>query len=717
MKKILFILTTFVMMTMGFKSYAFPYWDANPQYQFSSTSTVLGPIIATTNALFAIHTEPSENYLSDYSIARWTECGGWENIPGLQLYTWDWGQIVCGQMMTVHGHYLYAVGLLKLSNYTNGVNYLDIWNQLDYAPYTNAIQIAKFDLDTGVWTPLGQNFSATNVVMPTTIAVDDSNRIYVGFAVTEPTGSNILNGQTVDMLDVSTNDGASWQTVGGGLIVEDDEFDVYSAAVTALCAHGTNLYIGGDFQAIAGNISSPHVAMWTGNAWQALAGVSEAAPDRWGLAYNVDSINSIVGIGTNIYVGGCFHSPRRGLARFSNVDGASLPLSFDIGTDANGFDSYDWITTLAVNDGHLYVGGDGDFEFADGSIFALSLACLLNPQDPNPTNWIPIVDCAYPGVYSLAGAADGDSVFILGACSDNGVTSDLSRWVTGDSGFAPPTITINGYVSNNCAILNFNGTPGSHWQILSSSDNSTWNSVGDVTLWDGTGTFSESINHTQYYHIQNSCASYSVTVSDELLVNVQFGNFDYYGQALQTGEAAIGISSSDQWNFITGWDPNTSDSPDYFDIGDGEGARGIYSSVLYDRLGSNSFIGITIMADRPYSSDPPIATCFGPSSYPLLGSALSTAGTDYAVSLDLPSGSYDLFLYSASVSPSTFTLYNGYEDTGTQYGSSQTPSSSSTRNMNQNVEFSGLSGGIWTIHVHGGYTIMNGLQIRRTPSN
>lgn len=254
-----------------------------------------------------------------------------------------------------------------------------------------------------------------------------------------------------------------------------------------------------------------------------------------------------------------------------------------------------------------------------------------------------------------------------------------------------------------------------------SSDGQTWTDIASAStppyavIWSpaAPGTYSIKAVATDNNGANVTAAPVSVQV-DSGLIDVQFGNPDL-GTALQTGGAAIGLSSSDYWNLIEGWDGQ--DAPTFFDIGDGEGDRGIYASTLADSAGGNSGVVISIMADQPNLGDAPVGNgwyVYG--GYPLFFGDLLTAGHDYEISVQLPtisSGSYDLYLYSAVSIPSTFTLYSGYDDTGTQYGSSQTPSSSSNADISQYVEFTGLSGGLWTVKISGGADICNGLQIHR----
>ncbi|HSY19834.1 MAG TPA: hypothetical protein VK815_15935 [Candidatus Acidoferrales bacterium] len=528
MKATLLIVTLVLSGMTRLFAQTYPFWDAANPGMFYTT---YGPTVATTNAVFAVGDLGDGNV----EIIRWTQCGGWEALPGLTIDAWESGSVHAPGMMTVHDHYLYAVGLFRLDGYTDERNNSDLADiQSEYLP-TNEVQIARFDFNTGLWSPVGQNFTATNVALPSTIAVDSSNRIYVGFEISKY-GRYIedgdyfelvqLGGATLDMLDVSTNDGASWQVVGGGLTVPDTYLPggvMMGAIISALCADGTNLYIGGNFVQTATAVVSTNVIMWTGDNWRALAGISQDAVNNVGgdSAWDVNIIDSIASIGTNIYVAGAFYSPQDGLARFSNVTGESLPVA-DPATYLGWDEVYkgSWGLSLAVNDGHLYLAGWG----YGVENLPTNVACLMNPQDPYPTDWrnlsggtISVGDLAF-----LAAAPNGNAVFVnggVGGHDDFGNYSDgFSRWLVGpDDSSSAVTIT-NVDWETTYASLSITGTPGSHWQVMASTDLSSWIDVGSVTLWGGTNTFvdNRTFETQPYYYLTNNCGQSAIApCSDE----------------------------------------------------------------------------------------------------------------------------------------------------------------------------------------------------------
>ncbi len=542
------IISFFMATLIGLKAQSYPYWDApdsltaDDYFYFYSGSY---PILATTNALFGF-----QDSTNGFHVARWTECGGWENLDGLTVGGWPSGHVNglahSPLPMTVHDHYLYVVGFFSLDGSTGATNSSDLI-YLDTAPYTTNFQIARFDLNTGSWAALGQNFKATNVTTPTTIAIDASNRIYVGFEVGSPEDGNgnpiSIQGTPVDMLDVSTNEGASWQGVGGGLVAAN--YEAAGAIISALYADGTNLYVGGEFSGAPGVIS-PSITMWTGNGWFPIDGISSSyfndcgSPDS-----GLDVVNSIVGIGTNIYVAGGFNSPQQGLARFSNVTGHSLPIG-DPGVYLN------WATgeggdngvSLAVNNSNLYLGG---YYGGDSHSYTPYLtAYLSNPTDSNPTSWSGMITGsmdgnAQSGNKFLVSATNGNAVYTFG--SYDGIPNGFARWVVGSDGPSPTATISSATWTGGSATLSIYGTAGSHWQIIESTNLTSWAVVGAVTLWSGTATFADpsSYSNQPYYQLTNYCSqsaispcsdAYTLCITNstlqnaELYVSVTDGNGD-----------------------------------------------------------------------------------------------------------------------------------------------------------------------------------------------
>lgn len=563
MKRLLFGFVLFSICVLKSDSQTFPYWDTSgPILNDGGYGTYGGPFLATTNAIFGFH---YGSYAT--SVARWTECGGWEDIPGLMVHGWPGtvGLVHGPVAMAVHNDYLYIVGFFGLDSFAGPINYADLDYELKLAPYTNSLQIVKFNLQSGVWTSLGQNFAATNVLSPSTIAIDSSNRIYVGFTIGQPDpgeGPPIsLDGKTLDMLNVSTNDGASWQTVGGGLVAAPSAITgKTSASVTALFADGTNIYIGGDFSGPVG-LSSPFITVWAGNSWGAVAGIDSGSVDNLGSSgWGVHVVNSVICIGTNIYVAGGFDSPQQGIARFSKVNGQSYPVgdpSIYLDWNTGIYGTYGM--ELTVNNGCLYLGGL-DAWSDDGYARAAKLA---NPETSYPTAWDGLsrgsVDTeSIPGVTWLAAATNGNAVFVYGGVEGGG-SGGFSRWLVGSDGPSSSAGITDLSGGDGDYSLTIAGTPGSHWQVMASTDATDWSVVGAVTLWDGTGTFvdTQSYDSQPYYQLTNNCSqsaiygcseTYTLCVTNDSADDLYFAVWDTYSGDTYVSDT-IPVNSSNCYSF------------------------------------------------------------------------------------------------------------------------------------------------------------------------
>ena len=749
--KTIYLVMTMTMFLIFFEklnAQSYPYWDAaNPGQAFTFGS--MGPILATTNAVYGL--SPTGDYVYPDAVTRWTSSGGWETLNGLTVENFLWGYSIDEGMMTVHDHYIYAVGFLSIAGYSNAVNNSDLEPD---SVGSNYVQIARFDLNTGIWSPLGQNFCATNIIYPTTIALDSSNNIYVGFDVWsgDPWGTTGFAGQLVDLVDVSTNGGTNWQCLGSGLYVASapgGTATTENAVISAITADGTNVYIGGDFSGST-NGPSPHITMWAGNNWRDLDGVplgSDGFEGRWNwytvTPVGLDTINSIVSIGTNIYAAGSFAmtgSPNySGLVRFSNVTGHLLPTGDPadfLGWSTNN----DWFgaTALAVNNGILYFGG---IPYYETGLTNAGLASLSDPQAPSPSQWTNLstnsansLDVA--GAFYLAAATNGNAVYVLGdvyGTDSFGNSSDgFSRWLVGPD--SCPTVYItNGVWATNMFSFEAVGTSGSHWQVVWSPDTTNWTDIGAITLWGGTNvlTYTNTDNQpdfglTNYYQLTNNCDESPIFTFSNV-VSAQFGNA---GDPQQVGIAGTGVTTNDYWNIV----PAETNFNEYgypvYISGGVFGGYAVSDVALLDQSGIPSGINLFVLTGISESGDAPYtqyADYIMHDPNPLINEELIWDNGPL-LGLSLPAGhTYDVYLYSVTQYssgygaryPATFTItnYSGPYGVSISDWSAETPSTADYPTDtfvegNQYIVFRGLVGGAWTISATSEIEpVVNGIQI------
>jgi hypothetical protein len=690
MKKILliFICLWFFAVSTSAQAQTYPFWDlSEPGTVGLSYGFGYEPILASSNAVFSFDVS-SDPYGPAAVVARWTKCGGWEDIGPINADTLGQAFLNSVNSMTIYSNYLYCVGDYILEG-------------------TNELNIVKFDLNTGVWSPVGDGYinTVTNVRNPLTIAIATNGYIYVGFAIVAELGGYYPDGyagMAEDMLDVSTNNGATWQEVGTGMVVVTDaDGSVPTPGITTLYADGTNIYVGGDFDGANDGILSRRLIMWDGNSWHHFGTDNpDLFDDAYTFGYEIGlfGVNDIAVAGTNVYVAaGLISGDVQPLLRFSSVSGDLLSLSdFDISDNGGGEFGGLFGISLSLNNGNLYLGGA--FVFDDA--LATNIVCLTDPADANPTGWTGFPDSQLVEYPTLAATANSSAVYV------NGVSGpQFARWMVASDG-PDPEASITGYsYAPGGLTLTVVGTPGSHWQVIESVDGSSWHGIGAVTLWSGANTFTDtgySFGETVSYQLTNNCsesAAYSAPIfTSNTLVNVQFAN---PGAIQQTGPAALGsaVYTNDYWNMVPGETNYDGDTP--------------------------SGIVIDVCASFAYSGDPPICSFDGSGSVPMLNNTLITAGDPFKLALYLPAGhTYDIYLYgyfpwhSPARYTSTFTItnYSGRDSVTLSDWSPLTTSSAdyTADNFiegNQYIVFTGLVPGNWTIQASGSVPSCNGLQI------
>ena len=211
-----------------------------------------------------------------------------------------------------------------------------------------ANSIARFDTNTNTWSALGSNVvgggvgasASTGTATVTAIAVDSSGNVYAG-------GDFITaDGGTARRLAMFN--GSSWSALGNGL----DDADVLGGAVfpiTALAARGTDIYVGGNFTEINGNVPANYIARWNGAAWSALGSGIGGVPAN---PANPPVAAIVVDGAGDLFVGGNFTTAGGGgaanLAKFTV--GSSTWSNLGSGTDGV-------VLALAVNGADLFIGG------------------------------------------------------------------------------------------------------------------------------------------------------------------------------------------------------------------------------------------------------------------------------------------------------------------------------------------------------------------------
>ena len=192
-------------------------------------------------------------------------------------------------------------------------------------------RIAKWDGSS--WSALGSGITGTGAEVHALAFI--SSALYVG-------GSFSAAGGTA-MSNIAKYDDSSWQTLGGA-----------NGSVLALAVSGSDLYAGGGFTVVNGNVSAQKIAKWNGSNWSALSG---------GLTEGGD-VRALVVSGTSLYVGGAFYTAYNGVSarRVARWDLTGSEWSaLGTGMDSNSLTG-EWagqiVYALAMYSSSLVAGGN-----------------------------------------------------------------------------------------------------------------------------------------------------------------------------------------------------------------------------------------------------------------------------------------------------------------------------------------------------------------------
>jgi hypothetical protein len=265
----------------------------------------------------------------------------------------------------------------------------------------------------------------------------------------------------------------------------------------------------------------------------------------------------------------------------------------------------------------------------------------------------------------------------------------------------------------NAAIINYqlyrSTVSGGPYSLIDTTTNTDYTDAGLVS-------------GTTYYYVVEALYGPSTPVLEatsievnatvgpvQTIYNLQFG-YPLDEIIHKKGMAAVGNTLNDFWN-VAGADPDRDGDP-----------PSSFGTTCLDSCSNASDVSVSASC-----GDDMVGTGFDREEFtnPLFdGAAITAGGLPYYLSLNLPAGTYDAYLYSVtpysggSRMPSTFTLVSG-PDNLSDY-SPQTPSSSdyNVNNYvlgNQYVLFSGMSlssPGVVVFQVYSEYEpFCNGLQI------
>ncbi|MEZ4645097.1 MAG: hypothetical protein R3E31_20580 [Chloroflexota bacterium] len=364
-------------------------------------------------------------HLSANRVARW-DGSAWHILGG---DTGDKGNGVDGVV--------YALAVDSSGNLYVGGDFQNAFADSTAVTSISANRIAKWD--GAAWTALGAGIGASgNGVNGAvwTLALDASENLALGGQFNIAYNNS---GDSVSANYVALWNGAAWSALGADGGAAGNGVDDF---VRTLAWQGSTLFVGGDFATAynsgASSVGASRVAQWSGGGWMALGG---------GVNGNV---YALLAHGSDVYVGGQFNQAD-GLDanRIARWDGAAWhPLGAGSGFAGNGVNGDVYALGLSSDGLSLLVGGTFDTAYNDAgsSVTANRLAAW----DLMDTSWSAFGDGLDAPVYAVQALAY--SIWVGGGFTraDGQPTTYIGRWLDGvqvadvavDKTAVPTTLTV-----------------------------------------------------------------------------------------------------------------------------------------------------------------------------------------------------------------------------------------------------------------------------------
>ena len=376
--------------------------------------------------------------------------------------------------------------------------------QLD--PLKGPVFTPAASVPAGTWAAVGDGGGAIDGGVRA-ILVDGTN-VYVGGSFSD--AANIPEADYVAKWNGSNWSALSSNGYGNGALTND---------VTSLVMIGTDLYAGGWFSTFNSSglylEGGAYIAKWDGSTWSALGNNGAG-----GSSLN-NGVTALAANGTDLYVGGSFTDVKNGSTTLTAADyvvkwdGSAWSALGDNGSNNGSFASGTYISSLAYNNGTLYVGG----QFSNVNDGGVPQTAADNIAQWNGTHWSSLGSNG-SGEGPIGGtvftlSTSGTDLYVGGQFNDvsnNGTTLTAGDWIVrwdgsnwhalGSNGFNNgslnnyvTSILIDGsdvYVGGSFYNVNNNGTTLPAADAIAKWDTLTgnWSAIGDNGA--GNGTFSRS---------------------------------------------------------------------------------------------------------------------------------------------------------------------------------------------------------------------------------